>query len=171
MKEPTKTKAADIKVSYTKFENGKAVAYPATSGPAAEPALNNKLKKQARSGVAFVAAGPVRCIAAGEGVQQVNALIGPSEYFLTVNDHNVDGVVVLSPAASHQIIGTADLVICEVEDAKCDKFQVVSGPVAVNGAAFIHYAVGPRQSKTIENSDGSTFFVDAGETAIVGFTA
>jgi hypothetical protein len=90
---------------------------------------------------------------------------------MSVGYNNVDGVTVLSPAASHQITGTASLVICEIEDLKCDRFQVIAGPVAVNDAAFIHYAVGPRQSQTIENSDGSTFFVDAGETAVVGFAA
>ena len=171
MKEPTKAKASDIKVSYTKFENGKAVSYPATSGPAAEPSLNIKLVKQARQGVAFVAAGPVRIVASGEGVKQVNALAGPSDYLMTVGDHNVDGVEVLTPTASHTITGTADLVVCEIEDERCDKFQVFTGPTAVSGAAFVHYAVGPRRSKTVENADGSTFFVDAGEIAVVGFAA
>ena len=171
MKEPTTAKATSVKVNYIKFKNGEAVPCAATSGVAAEPALNTKLVKQARHGVTFVAAGPVRIVAQGEGVKQVNALSGPSDYFMSVGDHNVDGVEVLTPAASHTITGTADLVVCEIEDERCDKFQVFTGPAAVSGAAFIHYAVGSRQLMTIENSDGSTFFVDAGETAVVGFAA
>lgn len=176
----TKAKAKDtnagassvLPINYLKLSAGGSVQVNAAEKldrvKAAEAAQNLRVTKPARFGVEFGQFNGATVVADGIAMFVYPVQGGSVDFQMSAGQHNIENGAGHYPNATFDIVAATDCVICDIGPLP-NALSVVVGPAAApDGSAFIHYVTGRRAGKTIENVGGETFFLDAGEVAVVG---